>query len=205
MSDAARYAIPAAEHRVEQTIQRSRFVATVGPAATTDEAAAFVRRVAALHADATHNCWAFLVGRPGSTDRVGMSDDGEPHGTAGRPMLNVLVHANVGDVAAVVTRYYGGTKLGTGGLVRAYGGTLQLAVSGMPLAERIAYAEVTAVVEYAHVSALKAMLAELEADPLAEEYGAEAVFRLRMPAARVAGFRRALADATRGRATVDES
>lgn len=203
MADDERYTIPAAEHRVEQTIQRSRFIATVAQAASVDEAAAFVRRVSAEFADATHNCWAYVVGRPASTDRVGMSDDGEPHGTAGRPMLNVLLHSGVGDIAAVVTRYYGGTKLGTGGLVRAYAGSVQLALETLPLAERVDYAEVVAVVEYGHVSALKTMLAEYEAEALGEEYAADATFRIRLPAPRLEAFARALADATRGSAVVE--
>jgi uncharacterized YigZ family protein len=204
MADASRYPIPAGEHRVEQTIQRSRFVATLGPAATIEEATAFVRRVANEFASATHNCWAYVVGQPGSTDRVGMSDDGEPHGTAGRPMLNALVHSGVGDVAAVVTRYYGGAKLGTGGLVRAYGGTVQLALETLRLAERVDYAEVAVIVEYAHVSAVKSLLGEVEAEALDEAYGAEVTFRLRLPSSNIDNLRAALADATRGRAALVE-
>jgi uncharacterized YigZ family protein len=119
-----RYPIPSARHRVEQVIDRSRFICTVAPVSTVDEAQIFVREVQREFADATHNCWAYVVGAPGSSDRIGLSDDGEPHGTAGRPMFTVLQHADVGDVAAVVTRYYGGIKLGTGGLVKAYSGAV---------------------------------------------------------------------------------
>ncbi len=204
MADASRYPIPAGDHRVEQSIQRSRFIATVGHASTAEEAAAFVRRVSEEFADATHNCWAYVVGRPGSTDRVGMSDDGEPHGTAGRPMLNVLLHADLGDVAAVVTRYYGGTKLGTGGLVRAYSGSVQLALESLPRVERIDFAEVVVTIDYRHVSALKALLPEFEAELLAQDYLAEVTCRIRLPEARLDGFRTALADATRGGGRVDE-
>ena len=131
MSGASRYPVPAAAHRVEQEISRSRFITTIGRAPTVEEAQAFIRAVADEFRGATHNCWAYVVGPPGDTGRIGMSDAGEPHGTAGRPMLNALLHAPVGDVVAVVTRYYGGTKLGTGGLVRAYSSTLQLALDGM--------------------------------------------------------------------------
>ena len=158
MPPVSRYPVPAGVHRTEQVIQRSRFVATLGPAATVDEAVAFVRAVAAEFADATHNCWAYLVGPPGSTGRVGMSDAGEPHGTAGRPMLTALLHSGVGDVAAVVTRYYGGTKLGTGGLVRAYGGAVQAALAALPRGERVEYVELAVAVEYAHVSAVQQLL-----------------------------------------------
>ena len=197
-----RYPVPAGEHRVEQTILRSRFIATVGPAASAEEAAAFVRRVAAEFADATHNCWAFVVGRPGSTDRVGMSDDGEPHGTAGRPMLTTLLHSGLGEVVAVVTRYYGGTKLGTGGLVRAYTGSVQLALETLPRAERIEWADLTVVVDYAHVAALEALLPSFEAEALDREYAAEVTFKLRLPESAVDGLRTAVLDATRGDALI---
>ncbi len=119
-----RYAIPAARHDVEQVIDRSRFLCTVAPTSTVEDAQAFVRDIAHEYPDATHHCWAYVIGAPGSSDRIGLSDDGEPHGTAGRPMLTVLQHCGMGDIAAVVSRYYGGVKLGTGGLVKAYGGAV---------------------------------------------------------------------------------
>src|SRR5215211_3434247 len=170
MPTEARYPIPAAEHRVETVVQRSRFVATLGPAATVEEAQAFVRRVAAEFADATHNCWAYVVGPPGSTARIGMSDAGEPHGTAGRPMLTALLHGGLGDVAAVVTRFYGGTKLGTGGLVRAYGGCVQQALASAPRAEKVELTRARVTVEHASVAALQRLLPALEADVIAQEW-----------------------------------
>ncbi|HEX5751256.1 MAG TPA: YigZ family protein [Archangium sp.] len=100
----SRYPIPARLHRVEQELERSRFITTVAPAPTVEEAKAFIARVREEFPDANHNCWAYVVGPPGSTGMAGMSDDGEPHGTAGRPMLTALLHGNVGDVAVVVTR-----------------------------------------------------------------------------------------------------
>ena len=199
-----RYPIPAARHRTEQVIQRSRFIATVAPAESVEAAQAFVREVATEFADATHNCWAYVVGPPGSTGRVGMSDDGEPHGTAGRPMLTVLLHGGVGDVAAVVTRYYGGVKLGTGGLARAYGGAVQQALATLPLAERVTYAHLTVEAEYAAVSALQQLFAAHEAEVLADAYGAAVRWTLRLPEERLAAFRSGVMDATRGRARVEE-
>src|SRR6185312_17010598 len=133
MTDSSRYLVPAARHRAEQTISRSRFICTVDRVSSADTAQRFLREMNDEFPDATHNCWAYLVGPPGSTDRIGMSDAGEPHGTAGRPMLTVLQHSGIGDVAAVVTRYYGGAKLGTGGLVKAYGGAVQHALATLPL------------------------------------------------------------------------
>jgi len=201
--DPSRYPVPKSDHRVEQSIQRSRFIATVGRASTTDDAVDFVRRVSAEFADATHNCWAYVVGRPGSTDRVGLSDDGEPHGTAGRPMLTVLSHSGVGDVVAVVTRYYGGTKLGTGGLVRAYGGTLQLALSALPTEEKVSQVLLKVVVDYAHVSALQSLLPQFEAETADQEFAVKVTATLRMPEHHISAFRAALGDATRGQARVD--
>jgi uncharacterized YigZ family protein len=148
------YLVPARTHRVEQEIKRSRFITTLGRAASIEDANALVRAVSEEFTDATHNCWAYVVGPPGSTERIGMSDNGEPHGTAGRPMLNMLLHGRVGDVAAVVTRYYGGTKLGTGGLVRAYGGGVQQALVSLPVIERIEWTRVSVTLEYARVSAV---------------------------------------------------
>ena len=95
---AERYLIPAAIHRVEEEIKRSRFITTVAYAPTLAEARDFLATMRAEFADASHNCWAHVIGPPGSTGQAGMSDDGEPPGTDGRPMLTVLLHAGIGDV-----------------------------------------------------------------------------------------------------------
>jgi uncharacterized YigZ family protein len=131
-----------------------------------------------------------------------MSDAGEPHGTAGRPMLTALLHGGVGDVAAVVTRYYGGTKLGTGGLVRAYGGAVQQALLSLPRAERVEYAELEVGVEYPHVAAVQQLLPAHEAEVLAQEYLERVRYRVRLPAPNADEFTARLRDATRGAAQV---
>jgi uncharacterized YigZ family protein len=205
VSDASRYPVPAAEHRTRDEISRSRFVTTLAPAATVDEAQAFVARLKAEFADATHNCWAFVVGAPGSTGRVGMSDDGEPHGTAGRPMLTALLHSGVGDVAAVVTRYYGGTKLGTGGLVRAYGGCVARALATLPRAERVTWARLRVTVGYGDVSAVQQLVAAHEGRVEADAWAADVRFDVALPASARDAFAAALGDATRGRATVGDA
>ena len=92
------YVIPADTHRVQETIHRSRFITTVAHAPESDIAQEFVRQMRDEFSDATHNCWAFVAGPPGSTTHIGMSDDGEPHGTAGRPMLTTLLHSDVGEI-----------------------------------------------------------------------------------------------------------
>jgi len=195
-----RYPVPGATHRVEQEISRSRFITTIGRASTVEEAQAFVRGVAAELGGATHHCWAYVVGPPGDTGRIGMSDAGEPHGTAGRPMLNALLHAPVGDVVAVVTRYYGGTKLGTGGLVRAYGGGVQSALATLPVAERIEYVALVITVEYGRLAALQQLCGEHEAEILGQDFAEQVRLTVRVPEGNAGRFKTAVLDATRGQA-----
>lgn len=194
-----RYPVPAGTHRAEQTRERSRFIATVGRAATVEEARTFIDEVRSAFPDATHNCWAYVVGPPGDTRRIGMSDAGEPSGTAGRPMLNVLLGSGVGDIAAVVTRYYGGVKLGRGGLVRAYGGVVKLALDGLPLAEHVPSVDVPIEIDYPAVDLLKSALGRFEAVILDEAYGVRVALRVRLPVEHLEAFRRAVAGLTEGR------
>jgi uncharacterized YigZ family protein len=198
MSAETRYPVPARTWRVEEEIKRSRFVTTLARASRVDEANAFVEAVTREFADATHNCWAYVAGPPGSTDRVGMSDNGEPHGTAGRPMLNVLLHSGIGEIVAVVTRYYGGTKLGTGGLVRAYSGGVQQALATLPVVQRVDLVSLDVVVEYAKISAVQQLFPSFEVEVTAQSFEAEARFHLRLPADHAGAFRTAVLDVTRG-------
>ena len=199
----ARYPIPAGHHRAEQVIQRSRFICTLAHCSTAAEAQAFVRAVQLEFPDATHNCWAFVAGPPGDTNQVGMSDAGEPHGTAGRPMLTVLLHAGLGEVAAVVTRYYGGTNLGTGGLVKAYGGVVKLALASLPRSERVDYVEVAVTIEYASVTVAQQLFATARAEVVGHDFGVRARYALRVPRPAMDALVGALADATRGSAVVE--
>jgi uncharacterized YigZ family protein len=204
VSTVERYPIPAARHRVEETIDRSRFICTVQRIIAPEEAQAFIREMNAEFADATHNCWAYVAGPPGSTNRVGMSDAGEPHGTAGRPMLTVLLHSGVGEIGAVVTRYYGGTNLGTGGLVKAYGGVVQLALETMPRAERVDFVEVAVEFGYSSVTIMQQLLSTFEADVMSDDYGVAVRYQVRVPKSNLVAMRAAMADATRGEAVVQE-
>ncbi len=198
-----RYTIPAATHRVEENIKRSRFIATATHARDTDSAKAFIAEIKAEFPDATHNCWAFGAGPPGDTAHVGMSDDGEPHGTAGKPMLNTLLHGDIGEIAVVVTRYFGGTKLGTGGLVRAYSSMVNLVLDTLPTKEMVETITIIATIPYQAVTLFKRMLPEFEAEVTEEEFGVEAAFTLTMPMEHQAGFSSKLAELTDGRGTID--
>lgn len=198
-----RYPIPATRYRAHEEIKRSRFYTTVGYTPTVEAARAFIAEVSAEFADASHNCWAYVVGPPGSTGQVGMSDAGEPHGTAGRPMLTVLLHSGIGDICAVVTRYFGGTLLGKGGLVKAYSGGVQLALAGLPTAERVPKSDLTLVVDYSAVTVLKRLLPDFEAEVLDEEYAADVTYRLRLPDEHLPDFTQAINALTNGQALLE--
>lgn len=196
------YLVPADVHRIEQVIDRSRFICTIARASTPEEAQAFIRAMNSEYADATHNCWAYVVGAPGSTDRIGMSDDGEPHGTAGRPMLTVLQHCGVGEIVAVVTRYYGGTKLGTGGLVKAYGGAVQEALASLPTEMRVDTVTATFEVGYHLVGAVQQLLPTVQAEVLSQDFGVHVTFTVKLPRSEAPALEGALGDLTRGSATL---
>lgn len=198
------YPIPAGEYRVEEEIKHSRFITTLAHAASAEAAMAVVERVRAEFADATHNCWAFAVGPPGSTRDTGMSDDGEPGGTAGRPMLTALLGSGVGDAVVVVTRYFGGTKLGRGGLVRAYGGGVQRALREAPRGRYVERVSVRVTVPWAAVDRLRRSLAAWDAAIVAEEFGEDATVEVVLPRSREAQFRTEVTDLTAGRARFEE-
>jgi len=202
---AGRYPVPAGVHRVAEEIKRSRFITTVGPAPSLEAARASIAQVSAEFADASHNCWAYIVGPPGSTSQVGMSDAGEPHGTAGRPMLNVLLHSGVGDIVAVVTRYFGGTLLGTGGLVKAYSGGVQLGLQGLPVVDKVAMAEVVVVIDYGAVTPFQRLLPDFEAEVVRQEFAADATFVIRLPEETVDALSAQVVELTNGLALVERS
>lgn len=192
------FPVPSRVHRVEEVILRSRFVTTLARAPSADAAHSFIQRIRDEFPDATHNCWAFVAGPPGSTRSVGMSDDGEPHGTAGRPMLTTLLHAGIGEVVAVCTRYYGGTKLGTGGLSRAYSGGVKLGLESLPVEELLARARLEIMVGYPHLDGLQRLLDEVGGEVEHEGYSASVRYVALVPEMRLAAFQRRLADLTAG-------
>lgn len=194
----SRYPVPASRTRVEETILRSRFITTAAAAATPDEARAFIAEIRAELADASHNCYAFVAGPPGSSGQIGMSDDGEPSGTAGRPMLAVLLGSGVGDIAVVVTRYWGGIKLGTGGLVRAYGGGVKAALAALPVREKIIYADLLATGPYHWVTPVTRALAGYEAQIADQTFAADVTWQLRVPEERAAELAAALVSLSHG-------
>ena len=130
------YPTPAGPVDRELIINKSRFIAWLRPVQDRDQAQAVLEEVRARYPDATHHCHAWLIGDPQSGQGA-MNDDGEPSGTAGKPIFNVIQHKGVGDVMVVVSRYFGGVKLGAGGLVRAYAGAAEAVLSAMSVTEQI--------------------------------------------------------------------
>lgn len=205
MGDGSRYRVPVQVHRVEQTVQRSRFITIAGRAADSEAAHAFVAQVRAQFPDATHHCWAFVAGPPGSTAQVGMSDDGEPHGTAGRPMLTALLHGGVGDIVTVCVRYYGGVKLGTGGLSRAYSGGVKHLLETLPTVEKVERVRLRVVLAYSEVDAFRRLASEADVSVEEEEFAADVAFVVGVPVSDRVSFEAALADLTQGRARVADA
>lgn len=164
------YLIPASTVRVEEKIKKSRFIATIAHASSVSEAKEFIQKIKKEFPDASHNCWAYQTGPPGETLSIGMSDDGEPHNTAGRPMLDILKHCKIGEIVAVVTRYFGGIKLGTGGLVRAYSGVLKKALDSAELKEKKDMENISFTISYENINAVKNILKKFDAEILEEIY-----------------------------------
>lgn len=185
------YRAPAAESRAEVREKGSVFLAAVGPAADEAAARAFLQSLEREFPDATHHCWAWRLGSPA---RERSSDAGEPAGTAGVPILQVLRGAGLADAVAVVVRWFGGTKLGKGGLARAYAGATREALAGLAVASRVPTVTVAVEIPYDRVGAVKRLLRPPEVELEAEEYGAAARLRLRVHEERLEALRAALAD-----------
>lgn len=193
------YNIIKAPVQVEQEFKKSRFLAYLIPVASREETMEFLNLLKQEHPDAVHHCWAFVVGDPTGSGLMGMSDDNEPHGTAGRPMLDVLKYAGLGDVAAVVVRYWGGTKLGTGGLVRAYSSTVKLAVDTAELIEKEEMSELEFQVSYAAEPPVRRLFEEFELTIPDPAYGSNGpVFKVTMPLRLSDDFTARLQDITNG-------
>jgi uncharacterized YigZ family protein len=187
----ASYSAPSGESRAEIREKGSRFLAVVGPAA--DEAAAkgILEALARRYPDATHHCWAWRLGRP---PRERSADAGEPAGTAGVPILQVLRGAGLSDVLAVVIRWFGGTKLGKGGLARAYAAAAREAVAGLPVVSRVPVVRLSVEVPYERVGAVKGLLRPPEVELEREEYGAVARLGLVVHEERLEALRESLAE-----------
>ena len=142
------YPVPAQFHQVEEVIKNSRFITQIFPVQDSTHAKQIIQQQKAAYPDARHHCSAFVAGAPSNSNEYGFSDDGEPSGTAGKPMLAVLQGSGLGEVLAISIRYFGGVKLGTGGLVKAYAGGVKLALETLPTIEKVIRQEYQLTCEY---------------------------------------------------------
>jgi uncharacterized YigZ family protein len=201
MATADCYPIPAAQTRVELKVLNSRFIATAAHAPTVDDAKTFIAGMRTEFADANHNVFAYVVGF-GATTTLGASDDGEPGGTAGRPALTVLQGSGLGDVVVVVTRYFGGTLLGTGGLVRAYGDAVRAVLAQLPRTWRIERRTVLVSLLYAQYDSIKRLVAHHNGAVEHEEFGVDVTMTLVFAMDDLPAFAAELQDLTAGQVDV---
>ncbi|WP_431040729.1 YigZ family protein [Streptomyces sp. P1-3] len=196
-----RYRTVAREGVHEVEISKSRFICALAPAATEREAQDFVQRVRAEHPTASHNCFAYVIGADGGVQKA--SDDGEPGGTAGVPMLQMLVRREMRYVVAVVTRYFGGVKLGAGGLIRAYGGAVGEALDALGTVTRQRFRLATVTVDHQRAGKVENDLRATGRAVRDVRYAEAVTIEIGLPETDVEAFGAWLADATAGTATLE--
>jgi len=178
--------------------KKSRFIATVEPVHSEEEALAFIERIRKQYWDARHNCTAFTIGNRHQLTRC--SDDGEPAGTAGRPMLEVLLGEDVHDVAVVVTRYFGGTLLGTGGLVRAYSKSVQEGLKNAAILEKCKAIRLEIHTDYNGIGKIQYLLGQNQIPTLKSEYTDSVFLEVLVPADFLNTLTSAITESTSGQA-----
>lgn len=182
--------------------KKSRFIATIRKCESEQEAAAFIEEMKKKYWDARHNCSAFVIGSRGELTRC--SDDGEPGGTAGRPMLEVLMGEELRNVAAVVTRYFGGVLLGTGGLVRAYTQAVKSGLNNCRIGRMRAGYEVEVTTDYNSIGKILYLLGNVGIEPVSGDYAEKVVLRIRVPVENLEHLRGEMVEATSGRVVFEK-
>lgn len=168
-------------HRTELVVKKSRFITSVARTHGIDEAKAFIAEICEEFKDARHNCFAYNADRPGTSGYAGCSDDGEPHGTAGQPMLNVLLHAPVGEITVVVTRYFGGILLGTGGLVKAYQDSVKNALDSLKTTNMVLLTSYSIEIDHSSVTLFQRLVKQLNAQIVDQEYAEVVRYKIDVP------------------------
>jgi uncharacterized YigZ family protein len=192
------YAVPLTEIRGELVVVNSRFIATLAPVSTIEETRAFIARIKREYADASHNVPAYIIGG-GNTVTEFCSDDGEPTGTAGRPALAVLRGSGLGDVAVVITRYFGGTLLGTGGLVKAYTESTQRVVHAVGRGRRVPVHVVRLAIPYTMLERVRTLVTRQHGEILGEDYAADITMTIRLPVESFDSFQNHLGELSAGK------
>jgi len=192
------HSVPLTEIRREHVVINSRFIATLAPVFGAEEARAFIARIKKEFADASHNVPAYIIGG-GNTVTEFCSDDGEPAGTSGKPALAVLRGSGLGDVAVVITRYFGGTLLGTGGLVKAYTESTQLVVNAVERGRRIAVHVSMLAIPYNLLERVRLMVARNRGEVVGEDFAGDITMTLQFPVDSFDGFQKELQELSAGK------
>jgi len=200
MSQGNSYLIPAGSICIEREIKRSRFITSMGRAPDKQQANSFIDMVRSTYPDAHHHCWAYVAGNPFDTLQIGMSDDGEPQGTAGKPMLSILQHRKIGEIVAVVTRYFGGIKLGTGGLIRAYSSSLHMALQKLPLAEFVTLTTAQISLPFPFENRIRRLLEKMKVTIIEVMYRNQVVLLVEFPANIAMELEQQIGNQTQGQA-----
>lgn len=174
-------------------IKKSDFITYAYPVTSREQAMFHVEQLREKYADARHHCWAYIIGDPNNTTSAGFDDDGEPNGTAGRPILNVLQHKNIGNVIVIVVRYFGGIKLGAGGLTRAYAGSAQAAVDEMRLTPYVSMTQVQIAADFANESQVRYVVEDMGGSIGEVTYSKAVTLTVSLPAADVDTLKERLA------------
>lgn len=179
-------------------MMNSRFITTLSPVKNLDDAHSVIERVKKEFHDADHHVSAFIIGH-GPSQVAHCSDGGEPSGSAGRPVLAVLQGSGLGDVVVVVTRYFGGTKLGIGGLVRAYGDAVRYAIQDVPFASKIQVASISLIYTYPLADRMRLLVSSHHGQVRSEDFGLEVTMTAYIPQKDLPGFEEELANLTKGK------
>ncbi|MEQ5287187.1 IMPACT family protein [Providencia huaxiensis] len=192
------YLIPAETISFTEEIKKSQFITYLAHTDGIDAAKDYIQSIKAQYPDARHHCWAFVAGRPDDSQKLGFSDDGEPTGTAGKPIMAQLLGSNLGEVTCVVVRYFGGIKLGTGGLVKAYGNGVQQALRILPTKTKVPQKIFNLVCDYSLINAIEQLLAQVNGTVLHSDYNETVSLQIAIPAALEQEVNDKLRDISRG-------
>jgi len=182
--------------------KRSRFICYLFPVASRELAMQHLQALKIQYPDARHHCWAYVIGDTQQPKTQAYSDDGEPAGTAGKPILNVLVQRNIGDSVAIVVRYFGGIKLGAGGLVRAYSASVSQAVDKAKLQQKISLVELRVLVPFSLETQVRHFVSEYKGNILNCSYGADVDMKVELAELHQWDFYQNIRHASAGKAKV---
>ena len=191
------YQVPTQICQIELDVKRSKFLSFAAPASTREEADNFIRSLRNQHPQASHVCWAYIAGAPNTTIRS-MSDDGEPSGTAGMPMLKVLEYSGYGDIVVAIVRYFGGTKLGTGGLQRAYTYAVSQVLTGLPTKLKVERTRLELTYDYTHDGSISRLLERYDIKDIIPNYTHQVTLDLAIATSEIGAFKTELTNITAG-------